>query len=111
MNQNQVNIEVVDQEKDFRINFSSTLSFDHHSSAVVIKVNSYIGLLRRNISYLDKVTFLLLYKGLIWPLTYHGIIIYYPVTKKNKRMIENTQRRTTRLVPDLNDWKYTKESH
>ena len=32
--------------------------------------------------------------------------IYYPVTKKNKRIIENVQRRNTKLVPELRDLPY-----
>jgi len=32
--------------------------------------------------------------------------VYYPVTKKNKRILENVQRRNTKLVPELRDLPY-----
>jgi len=47
--------------------------------------------------------------------TYHFIrphldfgnsVIYYPVTKNNKRIIDNFQRRNTKLVPELRDLPY-----
>jgi capsule polysaccharide export protein KpsC/LpsZ len=55
---------------------------------------------------MDKKQFLLLYKGLIIPITDYGKIIYYPVTKKNKQMLENTQRRATRIIPELKGLAY-----
>ena len=47
-----------------------------------------------------------LYKGLVRPLIDYGNLIYYPVTKKNKQMVENAQRRATRIIPELKGFSY-----
>jgi hypothetical protein len=96
-----VDIEIIDKKKDLGINFTSNLKFDEHIGLTLNKVNSHIGLLKRNFIHMDKKQFLLLYKGLIKPITDYGNIIYYPVTKKNKQLVENTQRIATRIIPEL----------
>ena len=55
---------------------------------------------------MDKAHFLTLYKSLIRPHLDYGNTIYYPITKKNKRILENVQRRATKLVPGLRDLPY-----
>ena len=36
----------------------------------------------------------------------YGNLVYYPITKKNKQILENAQRRATRLVPELKGLSY-----
>ena len=36
----------------------------------------------------------------------YGNLIYYPTTKKCKQILENAQRRATRLVPELHGMSY-----
>jgi hypothetical protein len=81
------------------------LKFDELIGLTVNKVNSHIRLLKRNFSHMDKKQFLLLFKGLIRPITDYWNIIYYSVTKKNKQL-ENTQRRATRIIPELKGLTY-----
>jgi hypothetical protein len=50
-----------------------------------------------------KKQFLLLYKHFIRQITDYGNIIYYPVTKKNKQLVENTEGRATRIIPEYED--------
>jgi len=65
------------------------------------KANSITGLIKRNFSYMDKNNVLTLYKSLIRPHLDYGKSLYYSVTKKNKRIIENVHRRNTKLVTEL----------
>ena len=50
--------------------------------------------------------FLTLYKSLIRSHLDYGNLVYYPVTKKCKQVIENAQRRATRLVSALKGLSY-----
>ena len=49
-----------------------------------------------------------LYKSLIRSHLDYGNLIFYPTTKKYKQVLENAQRRATRLVPDMRGLSYRK---
>ena len=55
---------------------------------------------------MDKDLFLTLYKSLIRSHLDYGNLIFYPTTKKYKQVLENAQRRATRLVPELRGLSY-----
>ena len=93
-------------ERDLCVLFNSDLNFENHMNNVVNKVNSIIGLIRRKFTYMDKSLFLTLYKSLIRSHLDYGNLVYFPVTKKYKQLIENAQRRATRLVPELRGLSY-----
>lgn len=103
---NYSDIVMADTEKDLGIHFTNTLSFDKHINTIVNKANSIIGLVKRNFTFMDKSTFTQLYKALIRPHLDYGNIIWYPTTKKNKQIVENVQRRATRIVPELKGLTY-----
>ena len=65
------------------------------------KANKITGLIKRSFSFLDKPKFLTLYKSLIRSHVDYGNSIWFPVLKKDMRIIENTQRRATKLLPDF----------
>ena len=90
-----------DSECDLGILFKKNLKFDEHIDKVVNKVNRISGLIRRKFTHIDKSTFLTLYKSLVRSHLDYGNLIYYPTTKKCKQILENAQRRATRLVPEL----------
>jgi len=97
---------LVRTEKDLGIQFTNKLNFEKHINSTVNKVNKIIGLLRRKFTYMDKSLFLILYKALIRSHLDYGNLIYYPTTKKCKQLVENVQRRATRLVPALKGLSY-----
>ena len=47
-----------------------------------------------------------LYKSLIRSIIDYGVTVYHPVTKKNTQLIENIQRRATRIIPELRGLSY-----
>ena len=93
-------------EKDLGIEFQSNLSFDEHINRTVNKVNRIVGLIKRKFSFLNKEVFLTLYKALVRSHLDYGNLIYFPTTKKNKQIIENVQRRSTRIVKELKGLSY-----
>ncbi|WAR18737.1 YWV1-like protein, partial [Mya arenaria] len=94
------------QERDLGILFTSNLNFDQHINNIANKANSIIGLVRRKFTFMNKDLFLTLYKALIRSHLDYGNLVYYPTTKKCKQIIENVQRRATRLVPELKGLTY-----
>ena len=101
-NQNYTHIlETVDSESDLGIMFNKNLKFDEHIDSTVNKVNRIIGLIKRNFTHMDKDPFMTLYKSLVRSKLDYGNIVFYPTIKKYIQVLENAQRRATRLIPEL----------
>ena len=102
----EVLLEEVRSEKDLGIIFQSNLKFNELVNMVANKANIMTGLIKRTFTCLDKPTFLNIYKSLIRSQVVYGNSIWFPVLKKDIRMIENTQRRATLLLPELKHLSY-----
>ena len=100
-------IESCEEEKDLGITFDSKLSFDQYIKKIVSKANQMIGIIKRAFTYLDKETFLKLYKAFIRPHLEYGNVIWAPHLLRQSRYVENVQRRATRLLPECKDMNYT----
>ena len=101
-NQNNTHIlETVDSESDLEIMFNRNLKFDEHIDSTVNKVNRIIGLIKRKFTHMDKDLSLTLYKSLVRLKIDYGNIVFYPTTKNNIQVLENAQRRASRLIPEL----------
>ena len=90
-----------DPECDLGVLFKSNLKFDEHIDNTINKVNRIIGLIKRKFKFIDKDLFLTLYTSLIRSRLDYGNLIFYPTTKKYKQVLENAQRRATRIVPRI----------
>ena len=83
------------------------MKFDIHINNIVNKANRLLGLVKRTFSYMDRDTFLIIYKSIIRPIIDYGDSVWNPSLKKHIQMIENIQRRGTKLVPELININYT----
>ena len=101
-----VEIPTCTEEKDLGVTFDSTLKFDIHINNIVKKANGILGLIRRNFKYIDKEVFLKLYKALVRPHLEYGQAIWSPQLLRQSRLIENVQRRATKLIPSLSNLSY-----
>ena len=97
----------VTSEKDIGVTIDNKLTFDVHIAEKVSKANSMMGLIRRSMEYMDKDTFRLLYTALVRPHLEFANAIWSPYLIKHINMIENVQRRATKMVPGLSDLSYS----
>jgi hypothetical protein len=95
-----------EQEKDLGVVVDSHLTFENHMIEKVNKANRIMGVIRRSYTYLDEKCFLLLYKALVRPHLEYCNQIWRPHLQKHINMIENVQRRATRLIPGFKDLTY-----
>ena len=96
----------VEEEKDLGITFQSNLKFDRHINLTVNKANKILGLIKRTFTRLDISTFITLYKSLVRSILDYGGSVWSPWTKKNIQLVENVQRRATKIVPELRQLPY-----
>ncbi|MEW8547929.1 MAG: reverse transcriptase family protein, partial [Candidatus Thiodiazotropha sp.] len=101
-----VNIEKVDHEKDLGVIVDKNLKFREHITSKVNIANRNVAIIFRTFTYLDTEMFLNLYKSLVRPHLEYGSQIWSPIYKKDKIIIENVQRRATRLVKSISHMSY-----
>ena len=95
-----------EEEKDLGVTFNSSLSFDQHIYKVVNKANQIMGLIKRSFDYLDKETFIKLYKALVRPHLEYGNVIWHPWLKRQSIALERVQRRATKTLTQCKDMTY-----
>ena len=96
-----ISIEEDSEEKYLGILFEKNLKFNKHITVTVKRANKLVGLIRRTFSFMDKELFLMVYKCLIRSVLDYGSPVWNPSTKKYRQLLENVQRRATKLVPEL----------
>ena len=64
------------------------MKFDIHINNIVNKANRLLGLVKRTFSYMDRDTFLIIYKSIIKPIIDYGDSVWNPSLKKHIQMIE-----------------------
>jgi len=76
---------------------------------IQLKINKAIGILgliKRNFIYMDKNTFITLYKSFVRPHLEYANLVWSPYKKCDVELeaIENVQKRATKLVISLNNY-------
>ena len=91
-------IEVVSEEKDLGVIFDQKLEFRTHIDTKVKAASRILALIRHSFKYLDRKTFILLYKSLVRPHLEYCSPIWNPSTRMLANSIEKIQKRATKLV-------------
>ena len=99
-------LNVCDIEKDLGVTFDSKMSFDPHIQRIVSKANQMIGIIKRTFTFLDKITFLKLYKAFVRPHVEYANVVWSPHLKRQSQTIEKVQRRATKLIKECRNMSY-----
>ena len=90
-----------DEEKDLGIIVDTNLKFVQHINTKVKKANQMLGIIKRSFSFMDKEMLLILFKSLVRPHLEYGSSVWSVIYKKEELLLENVQRRATKLIPEL----------
>ena len=101
-----VNLEQVTSEKDLGVTVDNKLLFREHISKKSAIANRNLGIIFKSFTYLDKEMFLCLYKSLVRPHVEYATTVWSPMYKKDAVILENIQRRATRMVNCLKHLPY-----
>jgi hypothetical protein len=99
-------LQYTESEKDIGVTIDEKISFNKHISEKVNKANSIMGLIRRNMEYMDNNSFKLLYTALVRPHIEYANQVWCPHLAKHKDEIENVQRRATKELPGMSNFSY-----
>ena len=94
------------KEKDLGVTMNANMKVSEQCRIAVSKGNQVIGMIRRNITYIEKSLIVPLYKAIVRPHLGYCIQAWNPHLRKDIDMIEKIQRRTTKLIPGLRDLRY-----
>ena len=98
----------VKEEKEVGILIDDILKFHTHTSSVIKKANSILGLIKRSFSVLDENTLPRLYTSMVRPHLEYGNVIWGPHYKGNIKAIEKVQKRASKIVPSLKNLPYVR---
>ena len=88
-------------ERDLGVQIDNKLKFSHHIKTIVAKANRMIGLIKISFESIDKDMFKTLYNTLIRPLLEYCVHAWSPHLGKDITLLENVQRRATKMVRGL----------
>ena len=100
-------LEHVFEEKDLGVTVDYELTFEQHISQKVKKANAIMGLIRRSFTFLDQKLFRQLYITFVRPHLEYAQAVWAPHLAKHVNLLENVQKRATRLVDGLHDVDYS----
>ena len=95
-----------DAERDLGVLISKDLKPSKHIKEVVRKANQCLGMIRRSFTHIDSEIFLLVYKTFIRPKLEYCSNIWSPYLLKDINLLENVQRRATKMVIGLHALPY-----
>ena len=101
-----VDIAECEEEKDLGVTFDPLLKFDRHVQNIIAKANQMIGVIKRTFTFLDKDSFLKLYKAFIRPHLEYANTIWSPKLRRQSSAIEKVQRRALKLLKNMKDLSY-----
>ena len=96
----------VTSEKDLGIIINHDLMAEENVLHQVKKANKMLGIIRRTFSYLNKDSFLLLYKTYVRPHLEYCQQAYQPYLIQDTQCLEKVQRRATKLVQSIEHMSY-----
>ena len=103
---NGVTLVSVEDERDLGVNISNSLKPSKQCAMAAARANRILGLIRRNFNCLGREVVLNLYKQLVRPHLEYAIQSWCPFYDKDKFLLEQVQRRATRLISDVRHLPY-----
>ena len=88
-------------EKDVGIQVDDQLKFTQQVQQAESNTNRLLGVIRHSYQYLDKTTFLRLYKEIVLQTLEYGGVVWSPQYQYDIDVVEAVQRRATWMVPVL----------
>ena len=95
-----------EKEKDLSVWISSDLKPSFHCQQIVAKAMQTLGRIKCSFKFLSCSSFKILYRTYICPQLQFCVQVWYPYLIKDIVLLENVQRRATKLVHDLSSMPY-----
>ena len=88
------------KEKDLGVTVSADMTVSKQCGLAAAKGNQIVGLIRRNITHMEKTLIIPLHKAIVGPHLEYCIQAWRPYHKKYIDTLERVQGRATKLIPE-----------
>jgi len=102
-----IDLERCNKVRNLGVIVDSKLSFSDHITEKINKAYSILGIIKRNFQHVDKVAFVLLYKALVRSHLEYANTVLSPYKHYLIDVVENVQKRVTKLVHERKHLPYT----
>ena len=92
--------------KDLGVIISDTLKPYDQINKCVTKANAMVGMIKRTFSHIDKEIFMATFKVFVRPILEYCQQVWSPHYSKDIELLEQVQRRETKLIPELKEMEY-----
>ena len=100
------NLEHVLEERDLGVIIDCHMTFEAHIDNKINTANAFLGLIRRNFTFLDMDTLVRLYVAFVRPHIEYAQAVWSPSLGSQIKKLEAVQMRALKLVPELRDLPY-----
>ena len=104
-------LSAVSDERDLGVIVDHQLKFSSHAKSVSSSPNKTLGIIKRTISSQHPRVLMKLYKVLVRPRLEVGMSLAAPFFKKDRKLLEDVQRRATKMVTNMNKFPYKERLH
>ena len=94
------------KEKVLAVTMNANMKVSGQCRIAASKGNQVLGMIRRNVTYKENSLIAPLYKAIVRPRLEYCIQAWNPYRRKHIYMLEQIQRRATKLIPGLRDIRY-----
>ena len=101
-----VQLNVVNQEKDLGVIFYPKLDFNLHIADAAMRANRKLGMIYRSFKFLNKRGFLKLYKSVVRPTLEYCNVVFSSIYSKEEVLLEKVQERATRFIFSVRSMPY-----
>ena len=101
-----IELETVLEEKDLGVVTDQHLRFENHIQQKINTANKMMGMIRRTFQHLSIETFRWLFKAMVRPHIEYAQSVWSPQRKIDITVLENVQRRATKMIPGFKDISY-----
>ena len=105
-NGNLTTLTETNSEKDLGVYFDEQLSFDIHVNFCVERATRLLGLIHRSFCGLNSNAYVTIYKTIVRSGLEYANSIWHPIFKRQSIVIENVQRRATKLISTISHLSY-----
>ncbi len=91
----------VNEEKELGVLLASSMTFSKHCAKSAAKANSMVGLIKTTFTSVNTSVLTTLYKTMVRPIMEYASCIWSPYLIKDINLLENVQKRATRICPEL----------
>ena len=104
-------VKQVELEEDLGVRIDTKLDFDENRKIRIRKANNMAGAIRRSFKFLDRYTFVKLYKTMVKCHIESAVVVWFPYKIKNIEEVESVQKRATKMLPETKNLCYEDRLH